>query len=100
MRSLLGGLDTLDLELDPVTLFEMMDAPIESQQEFESVLGCLIIHIMSGNDNKVFHLPSQWAAVQHGQLFNAFQSHPRDGRATLRVEWRSTASHHHQIDNL
>jgi hypothetical protein len=31
VRSLLGRLDALDLELDPVTLLEMMDAPIESQ---------------------------------------------------------------------
>jgi len=30
VRSLLGGLDTLDLELDPIALFEMMDAAIES----------------------------------------------------------------------
>ena len=31
-------LDSFDLELYPVTLFEMMDTPVESQQEFESVI--------------------------------------------------------------
>ena len=33
MRSLLGCLDALNLELDPIALFEMMDAPIESEQD-------------------------------------------------------------------
>jgi hypothetical protein len=36
MRALLGRRYPLDLELDPVALFEMMDAPIERQQEFKS----------------------------------------------------------------
>src|SRR5882672_3804144 len=59
VRSLLGRLDALNFEPDPVALFEMMDAPIESQQEFESVFGCSVAHIMSGYDNKVLPLQSQ-----------------------------------------
>jgi len=40
VRAFLGHLDALDLELDPVALFEMMDATIESEQEFKSAFGC------------------------------------------------------------
>jgi hypothetical protein len=36
---LLGCLDALDLELEPVALFEMMDAPIEREQELQPVFG-------------------------------------------------------------
>jgi len=39
VRTLFGRFDALDLALDPVALFEMMDASIESKQEFESVFG-------------------------------------------------------------
>ena len=46
VRSLLGRLDALDFKLDPVALFEMMDAPIESEQEFEPVFGRPSMHIM------------------------------------------------------
>ena len=35
MRSFFGRLDALDLELNPVALFEMVNAPIKSQQEFD-----------------------------------------------------------------
>ena len=46
VRSLLGCLDALDLELEPVALLEMMDEAIESQQELEPVLGRAIFQIM------------------------------------------------------
>jgi hypothetical protein len=69
VRSLLGRLDALDFELDPVALFEMVDATIESQQEFESVFGCSVVHIMSEHDNKILHTAqsrdrrSMWGAA-------------------------------------
>ena len=62
MRSLLGRLDTLDLELDPVAFFEMMDASIKGQQELKSVFGRSVGHIMSGYDNKILHLRGQGKA--------------------------------------
>jgi hypothetical protein len=37
VRSLPGRLDALDLELDPVALFEVVDARVESQQKLEGV---------------------------------------------------------------
>jgi hypothetical protein len=37
----------LDLELEPVALLEMMDAPIEREQELEPILGLRAIHIIS-----------------------------------------------------
>jgi hypothetical protein len=39
-------LDSLDLELEPVAFFEMIDAPIEREQELEPVLGFTTVHIM------------------------------------------------------
>jgi hypothetical protein len=45
--SLLGCLDALDLKLEPVALFEMMDAPIEREQELEPVFGFASDHIIS-----------------------------------------------------
>ena len=36
--SLAGRLDTSDLELDPVALFEMVNTSIESQQELKAVV--------------------------------------------------------------
>jgi hypothetical protein len=50
----LAGFYALDLELDPVALFEM-DAAIESQQELKSVFGCAVIYIILGHDNLSFH---------------------------------------------
>ena len=64
VRALLGRLDALDFELDPVALFQMMNASIESQKEFESLFGRSLFHIMSQHDNKVLHLPSQWPAIR------------------------------------
>jgi len=37
MRPLPGRLDALDLELDPVALFEVVDASVEGQQKLEGV---------------------------------------------------------------
>jgi hypothetical protein len=45
--SLLGCLDAPDLELEPIAFFEMMDAPIEREQELEPVLGLTSVHIIS-----------------------------------------------------
>ena len=50
MQMLVRRLNTLDLELDPVTLLEMMNAPVEGQQEFKLVFGCGGLHIMSPDD--------------------------------------------------
>jgi len=46
--SLLGNLDPLDLELEPVAFFKMMDAPIEREQELERIVGFTLVsyHIM------------------------------------------------------
>jgi hypothetical protein len=44
---LLGCLDALDLELEPVAFFKMMDAPIEREQELEPVLGLTSVHLIS-----------------------------------------------------
>jgi len=63
VRAFLGRLDALDLELDPVALFEMMDAAIESQQELKSVFGSAALHIISGHDNMSFHRRCQWTDV-------------------------------------
>jgi hypothetical protein len=46
VRPLIGCLDALDLELDPVTLFEVMDAPVEGEQELQAVVDVAIYHIM------------------------------------------------------
>ena len=45
MRPILTRLNLLDLELDPVTFFEMMDVPIEGEQELERMVWPAI-HIM------------------------------------------------------
>jgi hypothetical protein len=45
MRPLLMRLNLLDLELYPVTFFEMMDGPIEGEQELDRMVGPAI-HIM------------------------------------------------------
>jgi hypothetical protein len=37
--SLLGCLDAPDLELEPLAYLEVMDAPIEREQELEPILG-------------------------------------------------------------
>jgi hypothetical protein len=50
MRSPLRRLSFLDLELDPVTFLEVMNTPIEGQQELEGMIGPLIIHIISCHD--------------------------------------------------
>lgn len=50
MRPALACADSFDLELDPVALLKMMNAPIEGQQELESMIGLFIIHIISCND--------------------------------------------------
>jgi hypothetical protein len=48
--SLLGGLDALDLEFDPIAFFKVMDASIEGQQELKPILGRIISHIISCDD--------------------------------------------------
>lgn len=50
MRSLTARRDALDLEFDPVALFEMMDATIEGQQELKRIFRWLFLHLISGND--------------------------------------------------
>ncbi len=40
-----------DFELEPIAFLEMMDAPVERQQEFEAVVGRTPIHIIRGYDN-------------------------------------------------
>jgi hypothetical protein len=42
----LGRLYSFDLEPDPVTFLEMMNAPIERQQELERMIKPRINHIM------------------------------------------------------
>jgi hypothetical protein len=59
VRAFLSHLDALDLELDPVALFEMMDAAIEGQQELKSVFGSAVLYIISGDDSMSFHRPCQ-----------------------------------------
>ena len=39
MRPILARLNLLDLELEPITFFEMMDMPIECEQELERMVG-------------------------------------------------------------
>ena len=39
MRTLFVRLNALDLEFDPVAFFKMMNASVESQEEFERILG-------------------------------------------------------------
>ena len=43
MRTLFSRLDALDLELHPVSLFEMMDATVEGQQKLKRYSGLGII---------------------------------------------------------
>lgn len=38
MRPVSGCLDARDLELEPVALFEMMDAAVEREQELEAMV--------------------------------------------------------------
>jgi hypothetical protein len=40
------GLDARDFELEPVSLLEMMDTPVERQQELEPVVGRASVHII------------------------------------------------------
>ena len=47
MGPLLGRRDALDLELESVAFFKVMDAPIERQQELEPVIGGSFDHIIS-----------------------------------------------------
>ena len=69
MRALLGGLDALDLELDPIALFEAMNAPIEGQQEFKPVIRRLVFHIISCDDIIVSpRFPSREAAKSISQI--------------------------------
>ena len=39
MRSACACLDCFDVEFDPISVFKMMNAPIESQQELEGIVG-------------------------------------------------------------
>ena len=39
-----------DRELHPAAALEMMLAPVESEQEFEGMFGCGLLHIISGDD--------------------------------------------------
>ena len=50
MRTLFVRLDALDLEFDPVAFFKMMNASVESQEEFERILGIRPVHIISRED--------------------------------------------------
>jgi hypothetical protein len=43
----LAGFDSLDLELDPIALFETVNASIKSQQEYKSIFVWLGVHIIS-----------------------------------------------------
>jgi hypothetical protein len=54
--SLLGCLDALDLKLEPVAFFKMMDAPIEREQELEPVLGFTSLQIISSYSMRL----AQW----------------------------------------
>ncbi len=48
-----GRLHPLDLELEPIALFEMVDAPVEAQQKFKRVFvgnGTPSLHIISRKD--------------------------------------------------
>jgi hypothetical protein len=38
--SRLGRFNALDLKLEPISLLEMMDAPIEGQEKFEPMFVC------------------------------------------------------------
>jgi chromosome segregation ATPase len=50
MGTSLRRLHSLELELDPVASFEMMNTPIEGQQKFERVVERIIRHIISCHD--------------------------------------------------
>lgn len=39
MRFACACLDCFDVELDPISVFKMMNAPIESHQELEGIVG-------------------------------------------------------------
>jgi hypothetical protein len=45
MRPVLGSLDPPDFELERVALFEMMDAPVEREEEIQAVVQSAPIHI-------------------------------------------------------
>jgi hypothetical protein len=46
MRSLRGCLNARDLELEPIALFQMMNAPVERQQELEAMVPRSQTHII------------------------------------------------------
>ena len=46
MRPLRGHANASELEFDPIALFEMMNAPIERQQELEAMVRRASSHIM------------------------------------------------------
>jgi hypothetical protein len=64
VRAPLGRLDALDFELDPGALFQMMNASIESQKEFESVFGVRLFISCHSMIIKYFNCPV------NGQLFD------------------------------
>lgn len=51
MWPLRRDLDASDFELEPVPFFEMMNAPVERQQELEPVVERTIVHIIRGYDS-------------------------------------------------
>jgi hypothetical protein len=48
--SRLGRGDSLDLEFEPISLLEVMDATVEGEQEFKSMIGRLVAHFMWSDD--------------------------------------------------
>jgi hypothetical protein len=46
VRALLDVVGALDLELDPIAFFEMMDASIEGQQELKPIIGLFVYHVL------------------------------------------------------
>jgi hypothetical protein len=46
MRSVPSRLDPCDFELEPVALFEMMNAPIKGEQELEAMIRRAPTHII------------------------------------------------------
>lgn len=53
MRSLWRSLDARDFELEPVPFLEVMNAPVEREQELKPVVRGTSVHIIAGYDSTV-----------------------------------------------
>ena len=64
MGSFLGRPDAFDPELQPITFFKVVNAPIEREQKLEPVFGSPVIYIISCDDIILeSHLPGKWSGT-------------------------------------